>query len=68
MVLVGHVVLKMPEVKFGPSNGVGHGLDPSGHIKEFESYLLSSISNDVASITKCLERLEKFAGTAVESS
>ena len=52
-----HVVLKLPEVNFWPSSGVGDGPDVSENTKEFQTYLLCSSrhgnkSNDAASITK----------------
>ena len=52
-----HVVLKLPEVNFWSSSGVGDGPDVSENIKEVQTYLLSSsrhgnMSNDAASITK----------------
>ena len=67
-----HVVLAVPDVKFGLSIGIGDGSDLCEVIRPVQRYMLSNCPEynkftEAASVNKSLEVLEEsFGGTVVE--
>ena len=66
-----HLVLDLPEVRYGSQNGVGGGPDLSEMFGPVHSYLLCSnlernLFIDALCSTLCLEVLESCAGSALE--